>query len=255
MPKGAPRQLWPFLTCFARGARQASCVWAAVLGVAFGVGPAMADPIASARYTAPTDRYDHGVLGDAIEWGALELTLVSGRTLTFTLPQDHVFEDLAPRVVDLDGDGAPELIVVEADMARGAALAVYGGSGKITETPHIGTRHRWLAPIGAADFDGDGHIEIAYVDRPHLAKTVRLWRYRDGGLEPLASLPGYSNHRIGEDFISGGVRSCAGPPEMIVATASGARLAAIRFDGAGFAVADLGPNTGAARWRAALACD
>ena len=254
MPKGTPRLLGRCLHRAVRGARQLLRLWIAVIGGAALGGAACADTIASARYGAPTDRYAHGVLGDAIEWGALELTLVSGRVVTITLPLDHVFEDISPRLADLDNDGQFEVIVVETDTSRGAALAIYGASGKIAETPHIGTRNRWLAPIGAADFDGDGYIEIAYVDRPHLAKTVRLWRYRDGGLHPVASVPGYSNHRIGEDFISGGVRTCNETPEMIVATANWSRLVAIRFDGADFDVTDLGANTGPASWRAALAC-
>ena len=78
----------------ARGALSALCLWLAASG-------AMAQTIAAARYTEPTDRYAHGVLGDAIEWGALELTFADGRVSTFTLPKDHVFEDVAPRLADL----------------------------------------------------------------------------------------------------------------------------------------------------------
>lgn len=255
MPKGAPRLLWPLLARAIRGARQMLCAWIGVFGVAACTCPALSDTIASARYTAPTDRYGHGVLGDAIEWSALELTLGTGRVVTITLPQDHVFEDIAPRLADLDSDGSPEVIVVETDMSRGAALAVYGATGKITETPHIGSRNRWLGPIGAADFDGDGYAEIAYVDRPHLAKTVRLWRYRDADLQAVANLSGYSNHRIGDGYISGGVRTCGETPEMIVARGDWSRIVAIRFDGTGFEVADLGANKGSQSWRAALACD
>jgi len=39
-------------------------------------GWAVADPeatILSAEYAEPTDRYAHGILGDAIEWGALRI--------------------------------------------------------------------------------------------------------------------------------------------------------------------------------------
>lgn len=255
MPTGAPRLLWHLLLRPARGALQMLCLSLMFLGLVATAAPAFSERITSAHYAAPTERYAHGVLGDAIEWGALVLVLDTGLTRTFTLSQDHVFEDIAPRLTDLDGDGQPEVIVVEADISRGAALAIYGSAGKIAETPHIGKSNRWLAPIGAADFDGDGFTEIAYVDRPHLAKTVRLWRFRDVTLQPVASLPGFSNHRIGEDFISGGVRDCDGTAEMIVATANWSRLAAIRFDGTAFRITDLGRNSGAASWRAALACD
>lgn len=127
-----------------------------------------------------------------------------------TLPQDHVFEDLTPRLWDITGDGLPEVVVIETDMALGGSLAVYDQSGKIAETPHIGRPNRWLAPVGAADFDGDGRIEVAFVDRPHLAKTLRIFEWDGEKLVLDAELDGLTNHRIGEDFISSGVREWGG---------------------------------------------
>jgi len=231
----------------ARGALPALCLWLAASG-------ATAQTIAAARYTEPTDRYAHGVLGDAIEWGALELTFADGRVSTFTLPEDHVFEDVAPRLADLDGTGAPKVIVVETDMQAGGALAVYGPDGKITETPHIGMRNRWLAPVGAADLDGDGAVEIVYVDRPHLAMILRVWRYQDGVVSEVAALGGLSNHRIGEVDIAGGIRTCAGTPEMIVATGDWSTLVALGWDGSEFARSDLGPDTSRAAFARAMRC-
>ncbi len=245
----APRLLLRLLNGTARGALLAVCLLLAV------PGGARADTIASARYTEPTDRYAHGVLGDAIEWGALELTLTDGRISTFTLPIDHVFEDVAPRLADLDGDNSPEVIVVESDVNAGAALVVYGPSGKITETPHIGTRNRWLAPIGAADLDGDGFVEIAFIDRPHLAKTLHVWRYQAGALSQVATLRGVTNHRIGEADIAGGIRTCAGSPEMIVATANWAQLVAITWMADGFETRAIGTDTSRPAFARALECD
>ena len=131
--------------------------WVVCLG-AWGAAalPAGADSVVSARYILPTDRYAHGILGDAIEWGGLEITSDTGKPLRVTLPQDHVFEDTEPRLLDVTGDGRAEVVVVETDVQRGGALAIYGPEGKIAETPHIGRSNRWLAPIGAADLDGDG---------------------------------------------------------------------------------------------------
>lgn len=213
-----------------------------------------AQEITAARFSQPTERYGHAVLGDAIEYGALEMDVAGQGTVTLALPRDHVFEDISPRLWDVTGDGQPEVVVVETDISQGGALAVYGPLGKIAETPHIGTRNRWLAPVGAADMDGDGKIEIAYVDRPHLAKTLRIWRFDDGALTPVAALTGVTNHRIGEDFISGGLRTCAGAPEMILATANWSRIVGVRFSGEEFEERDLGPYQGPASFAAALAC-
>ncbi|MCA0872052.1 VCBS repeat-containing protein [Seohaeicola saemankumensis] len=252
-----PSRPWAGL---ARGALLASGLWLAAAGGT--AADVSARVILGAAYTAPTTRYAHGVLGDAVEWGALELRIDScpacaalrPETLTITLPDTRVFEDIAPRLADLDGDGAPEVIVVETDMTRGAALAVYGPGSKIAQTPHIGQSNRWLAPLGAADLDGDGYVELAYIDRPHLAKTLRVWRFADGALEPVADLPGLTNHRIGEDFISGGIRHCAPRPEIITADARWTRIIATTLEADRLQTRDLGPFAGRDSLTAALAC-
>ncbi|WP_299948011.1 VCBS repeat-containing protein [uncultured Ruegeria sp.] len=229
---------------------------------------ASANTIVSARFTEPTTRYTHGVLGDAIEYGSLEIivdtesSLSTSRTnaisnrsvITIHLPEDRVFEDLSPRLADVDQDGLPEIIVVEAHQQTGAQLAIYDTRGqKIAATPHIGTRNRWLAPIGAADLDGDGHIEIAYIDRPHLAKTLRIWRYDNGALTEIASLPGLTNHRIGEDFISGGLRLCETTPELILANSDWSRIIGISYNNA-WQRKDLGPLNARQNLASALEC-
>lgn len=219
--------------------------------------PSIAFPqtIVVAHYADPTTRYDHGVLGDAIEHGTLELTLQDGKTVRFVLPQSLVFEDTAPRLADVTGDGLVEVVVVESSQTKGARLAVYNADARIAQTPFIGQRNRWLAPVGVADLDGDGHIEIAYVDRPHLAKTLRVWRYRAGALSEVASLSGVTNHRIGERDIAGGIRTCAGLPEIIVARADWRRLLAVRFDGRTLAGRDIGPHMSRDSFSRALSCD
>lgn len=247
----APRLLPRVLHRSSRGARLRLCV----LLMGLGAMPALADTIASARYTDPTDRYAHGILGDAIEWGTLELTLADGSIRSFELPADHVFEDVAPRLSDLDGDGAPEVIVVESDVTAGGAFVIYGPDGKITETPHIGTRNRWLAPVGAADLDGDGVVEIAYIDRPHLAKTLRVWRYEDRALSEVAGLQGLTNHRIGERDIAGGIRTCNGVPEMIVASANWSQLIAVTWQDGDFGWTEIGTDTTRPAFARALACE
>ena len=210
-------------------------VVALVMGLA---SHAMAQEIVSARYDGPTTRYPHGVLGDEIEYDTLVVQLSDGREMSARWAQNIVFEDLSPRVVDVDGDGAPEVVVVESHETQGARLAIWGirdgALAQIAATPHIGTRFRWLAPVAVADLDGDGRVELAYVDRPHLAKLLRVWRYgADGDLTQVASAEGLTNHRIGWDYIAGGLRNCGQGPEMVLADAGWANVVAVRLaDGA-----------------------
>jgi hypothetical protein len=157
------------------------------------------------------------VLGDAVEWGGLDLTTASGQVLRITLPESRVFEDVTARLADLDGDGDREVVIVETDMARGAMLAVYDAGGRVAATAPFGETHRWLAPAAIADLDGDGRIEIAYVDRPHLARELVVIRLEGDELVELARLAGLTNHRIGDAAIRGGLRDCGTGPELRLA--------------------------------------
>jgi len=230
----------------------------ALLAVA-SAGVAAAQPapaIVAAEYLEPTGRYPHGVLGDDLEWGALRITRADGTAVLLRLPEARVFEDIAPRVADVTGDGRAEVVVVESDAALGARLSILDGAGEpVAATPHIGTRFRWLAPVGIADMDGDGHVEIGYVDRPHLAKVLRVWRYRDGALEEVASAGGLTNHRIGEADIGGGLRTCGGTVEMITASADWSRVVAARLtDGGRLESRDMGAHRDRESLSAAMRC-
>ena len=220
--------------------------------------PLGAETIQSAAYDGPTTRYPHAVLGDAIEHDTLTVTLSDGRRLSARWDAKIVFEDTEPRLADLDLDGDPEVIVVQSHESLGAQLAIWafrdGALMQIAATPFIGTRFRWLAPVGAADLDGDGAIEIAYVDRPHLAKTLRVWRFENDRLTELGALPGVTNHRIGEPDIAGGIRECGEGPEMLVADANWTRVLAVRFDGSDFSTKVLGPHEGRQSFAQATTC-
>ena len=220
---------------------------ALALGLALTAGPAAAQTILSAEFLAPTARYDHGILGDALEWGDLRVVTDRG-AVRLPLPESQIYEDLAPRLWDVTGDGAPEVVVVQTDIALGARLLVIGaldGSvAPLAATPWIGQTHRWLAPVGASDLDGDGQIEIALVERPHLAKVLQVWRY-DGGLRLVTEASDLTTHRIGEAVIHGGI-TCDGRG---VVTYSGdwSRVRVTRLSEGRLVTTDAGPNgTGAA---------
>jgi hypothetical protein len=83
-------------------------------------------------------------------------------------------------------------------------------------------------------------MDLVYVDRPHLARTLRVWSWAPGGLTEIASLPGVTNHRIGDEVIWGGVRDCGAGPELIVADAAFARVIAVRLDGAQLVAREVG---------------
>ncbi len=219
---------------------------ASLVGVPSGAKGGTGPRIVSARYEMPTARYDHGILGDALEWGALRLSLADGRSVLLRLPKTRVFEDTAPRLVNLKGREGPLVMVVETDLARGARLALFGPAGVVAATPFIGRPHRWLAPVGVADLDGDGQTEIAYVDRPHLAKRLRVWRFVAEGadrarLAEVAMLDGVSNHRIGWSFIPGGIRRCGPRTEMILASGDWRQVLAITLEDGALHPRPLGP--------------
>lgn len=244
-------------------ARGGATVGVALVLAAWGAGAEVPSPCAEldgwrACYEAPTDRYPHGVLGDDLEWGALRLTGPDGRDLMLTLPEDRVFEDLAPRLADLDGVAPPEIVTVESTQQGGAALSVWqvdrGSLRPYARTADIGTRFRWLAPIGIADLTGDGGLDIAYVETPHLAGILRVWTFAAGGLTEVANAAGLSNHRIGDATISGGIRDCGTGPEMITADLGWTRVVATRLADGALVHRDLGSLEGLSDFDDALAC-
>lgn len=157
--------------------------------------------IRAAWLTAPTTRYGHGVLGDAVEAGGVAVQLQNGAYRHFTLPNDSVFEDLVPRLGDLDGDGRNEVVLVRAYLTAGAALSVFGMRGDklelLAESLAIGTANRWLNPSILADLDGSGRLSIGLVRTPHIGGQLQIWQFDGNQLTQKAKANGFSNHSIG----------------------------------------------------------
>lgn len=160
-----------------------------------------------AWYERPTTRYDHGVLGDAIEAGSLVVLDNAGRRYEQVLPEAFVFEDITPRIADLDGDGQNEVITIRTKLTAGAAIAVYQLQGgnliEKASTQPLGAPHRWLSIAGIGDFVGDGHREIAVVKTPHIGGMLEVLSLQANKLVRLyPPQPGYSTHFIGAHFVS-----------------------------------------------------
>lgn len=153
----------------------------------------------SAQYIYPTNRYDHGILGDEIEGGALLINYKEQQYI-FELDSSFVFEDLQPRLVDLDNDGIPEIITILTKIGSGASISIYklyeDEISVFASGEFIGTSYRWLNIAAIDDLDNNGEIEIAYVTTPHIGGNLHI-AYIDGNqLKVKASISGVSNHKI-----------------------------------------------------------
>lgn len=157
--------------------------------------------IAEAWLISPTQRYPHYVRGEQFEAAGLRVRLTNGEYVALNLDQNYVFEDRTPRLADLDGDGLDEIILVLTSLQKGAALAAYAISeGNLrlkARTAFIGQPYRWLNPAGIADYNGDGQLDVALVQKPHLSKRLEFWTLGDGSFTLLAKTDNLSNHHNG----------------------------------------------------------
>jgi hypothetical protein len=126
---------------------------------------------------------------------------VYGERYQVELDPSEVFEDLTPRVVDIDHDGRNEVIAIRTSLRTGASIAVYGVSGsrliQRAATPPIGRPNRWLNIAGIADFTGDGRLNIAVVKTPHIGGLLEILAWDRNTLKIVDSADGFSNHAFG----------------------------------------------------------
>ena len=197
--------------------------------------------IRAAWLTGPTRRYTHGVLGDDIEASGISIELGTGEVLSLALGPDAVFEDRVPRLVDLTADGRDEVLVVKSYQTMGAALSlvaeVDGRRSVIAEGDPVGQPYRWLNPVGVGDFDGDGRVETAHVETPHIGGTLVLSRLERGRLVSIQRIGGFSNHRMGSRELGLSAVLDAngdGVPDLAVPDNSRTSLRVVTFAGGSF---------------------
>lgn len=157
--------------------------------------------IVQAWLAQPTRRYPHGVLGDTIEATAVRVRTRDGSILSYVLPEDSVFEDLVPRVHDINRDGLDEIILVRSRQQSGASLMLLGiREGRLVplaESEPMGSRNQWLNPVGVADVDGDGQLELLVVISPHENGTLIEYKFDGLSIVPGHRIVGVSNHVAG----------------------------------------------------------
>lgn len=167
-----------------------------------GVATAPGKGAVKAYYAQPTARYGHAILGDAVEGGSLVVIDDKGKQHELTLSDAFVFEDVTPRIVDLDGDGRNEVVTIRTQISKGAAVAIYDvENGKLVEraaTQPIGLTRRWLSIAAIDDFLGNGRRQIAIVKTPHIGGKLELLSLRGNTISSAyPPTPGFSTHYIG----------------------------------------------------------
>jgi len=196
---------------------------------------------------SPTERYPHRALGAATHAASVHALVKaqSGgwRLLSHHLPLHRVYEDRMPRIADIDGDGLDEIVLVEADALRGASLVVLGvdpaaGEPRLVErarSAFAGSPFRWLNPVGVADFDGDGQLDIAVIYTPHIGGELQLLHWRPPALVPFARALDVSNHRMGalEQTLAVIVQARGQRPTLIVPDMTLRALHVLRWDAPG----------------------
>ncbi len=154
-----------------------------------------------AQYAMPTEKYRHGIMGDRIEAEQL-VVVVDGVFYDLILDDNYVYEDIRPRLYDVDGDGALEVITIRTDVSLGAGIAIYKVTGdELVEYAHvevIGHINNWLNIVTIDDLDDDGVVEIVWIQTPHIGGILKVAKMKAGTLEVIDVLAGYSNHGIGE---------------------------------------------------------
>ena len=200
--------------------------------------------------TGPTDRYGHGVLGDAIEGESI--TIIDGASseveVVIDAPGPGVFEGATAIWADLDGDGVREITATVSDAQGGAGLVVFSAAGAVIASgPTVGLGGRWRHQIAVAPFGPAGELELVDVLTPHIGGVVEFYRLVEDRLEVVAEVAGFRSHALGSRNLDMALAADAdgdGRVELVVPTQDLRALAGIRRSTAGAGVVWLVPLGG-----------
>lgn len=194
--------------------------------------------IARAWLAEPVQRLEQSAIGPWVA-GSLVVEDRTTKTYRLELALNEAFEDLRPRIADLDGDGEGTVFLVRASLAQGAALVAVRLEGEgllriVGETAPEGHPGGWLNPIGFGDFLGRGHASIAIVRSPDQGGKLQVLDFSGGAFRLLFSIPGVSNHIPGRPTLNMAVIADfdgAGSPEIAVPDAARKSIRIFSFAG------------------------
>lgn len=186
-------------------------------------------------FTDPTDRYPHGVLGDALEAGGFALIDTAPEVQVaahFLIPEPQVAEGIMPLWADWNGDGQREIVVTLSTADQGAQIALFSEAGaQLAVGPAVGQGSRWRHQIALAPFGPDGETELAAVLTPHIGGVVEFYQWAGSALQIMAQLPGYTSHVIGSrnlDMAMAGDFNGDGRAELLLPTQDRTQLGGIQ---------------------------
>jgi WD40 repeat protein len=191
-------------------------------------------------FADPTERYNHGVLGDHIEAESVVLIetkpeLVIKTIITIKSPE--VIEGIKPLWVDLNRDGEREIIVTVSDIRNGAGLVLFDESGdELARSSFIGMGYRWRHQLTAGPYGPDGEMEILDVMTPHIGGPLEFFRWSGKYLKLFSTIGGFTSHVMGSgnlDMTVGGDFNGNNISEIIAPAFNRSELGAIERNESG----------------------
>lgn len=160
----------------------------------------------------PSNRYPHGVLGDALE--ATGIAAFERHSLEvlwrLDLSAPFVFEDIALRLIRQSG--REMLVTVRSGPQGGAALALVDLSNqklRLNLGPDFGIPNRWLNPLV-------GSGELYAIHTPHIGGVLYRYQIQGIALQAARLQEGLSSHKIGSRNV--GPAAVVKPGHLIVPT-------------------------------------